>query len=78
MAGVHQFQYLVTATMQDSMLAADSAANELLAEEAREKAQATAKKGKNQKQTPKKLCQVASAALSCCLCLPALGCSFQF
>ncbi|DBB18078.1 TPA: hypothetical protein ACH3X3_003061 [Trebouxia sp. C0006] len=31
--------------LQESMLAADSAANELLAEEAREKAQATAKKG---------------------------------
>ena len=64
MAGVHQFEYVVTAPMQDSMLAADSAANKLLAEEAQEKAQATAKKGKKKKQTLKKLCQVASAAHS--------------
>ncbi len=78
MAGVRQCECLVTAPMQDSMLAADSAANKLLAEVAQEKAQATAKKGKKKKQTPKKLCQVASAAQFFCLCLPVLGCSFQF
>ncbi len=78
MAGVHQFEYLVTATMQYSMFAADSAASKLLAEEAQEKAQAAAKKGKKKKkQTPKKLGQVASAALSFCLCLPVLECFYQ-
>jgi len=55
MAGVHAFEYLVTAPMHDVMLAADSAANKLLAEEAQEKAQATAKKGKKKKKIPKKL-----------------------
>ncbi len=59
------------------MLAADSAASKLLAEEAQEKAQATAKRGKKKKQTPKKLGQAASAALSFNLCLPELGCSFH-
>ncbi len=74
---MQQLECLVTAPMQDSMLAADSAANKLPAEEAQEKAQATAKKGKKKKQTPKKLYQVASAAQSFCLCLPVLECFFK-
>ncbi len=73
MAGVHAFEYLVTAPMHDVMLAADSAANKLLAEEAQEKAQATAKKGKKKKKIPKKLCQVASAAHSFCLLSACVG-----
>ncbi len=68
MAGVHQLEYLVTAPMQDSMLAADSAADKLLAEEALKQQPRKARRRSRLPRSFARLGQLHILSVFVCLC----------